>query len=119
MVFNLATEWPEEIVCEPMPTKIAGCQDLSLHEIYICLLIDDRHANVVRRYHHAQIQAEQHLMKNHEEHGLKWCEKMENEAKVQDEMHSQKQKLSCTKPHSIPNHISYAVNFEIQRFQQQ
>jgi hypothetical protein len=39
MVFNLATEWPEEIVCEPMPTKIAGCQDLSLHEIYISLLI--------------------------------------------------------------------------------
>ena len=88
MMFDLATKWTETIICEPVAAKIARRQNLELYEIYIGLLVEDGHTNVVRRNDHAQVQAKQHLMNNHEEHGLNGGETIENETKVENEMHA-------------------------------
>ena len=69
-----------------MPAKIPRRQDLESYEIYIGLLAHDGHTDVVRRNDHAQVKAKQHLMNNHEEHGLNECQTIEDETKVKDEM---------------------------------
>src|SRR3989304_6275368 len=119
MVFDLVVKSAVPEVRQGVSLHISTGQDLAAHEVELAIAVQIRHPFVVGGEHGAEVKAKQGLMDQDKQERLPGAERVEDQAKIQNDMKHHQRRLDHSMSRFGPQEILNAGDPHANPFQEQ